>query len=100
MKYSRYLLLFAMLIIQSCSAAVVATPTPEQPSPVPPTPTPTLEQPSPAPPTATAKILEPTQTSTIGPPFGFKTFEDSVAGVSVFVPESWVVIEVDPGQLA
>jgi hypothetical protein len=80
MRYFRYGSLFAMLIIQSCSAAVVATPTLEQPSTaVAATPTlgqpsaavvatptlkqpsaavaatPTLEQPSPTPPTPTAE---------------------------------------------
>jgi heat shock protein HslJ len=62
--------------------------------------TPTLEQPSPVPATPTAEILEATPTPTIKPPAGFKQYQDSVVGVSVFVPESWVVVEVDPGRLA
>jgi peptidyl-Lys metalloendopeptidase len=42
----------------------------------------------------------PTTTSTPEPPAGFKQYQDSVTGVSVYVPESWVVIEVIPGQSA
>ena len=95
-------------VASSSEALVAATPTPEQPSPVPSTPTseplavatPTLEQPSPVPATPTAEILEATPTRPLEPPAGFKQYEDSVVGVSVFVPESWVVIEVDPGRLA
>ncbi|MHC4432676.1 MAG: hypothetical protein ACYTBS_12625 [Planctomycetota bacterium] len=34
------------------------------------------------------------------PPAGFKPYQDSVAGVSVYVPESWVVIGVVPDQRA
>ena len=45
MKHFRYISLFAMLIIQSCSGAVVTTPTLEQPSTAMAV-TPTLEQPS------------------------------------------------------
>jgi hypothetical protein len=75
-----------MLFIQSCSAAVEATPTLEQPSPVPPTPT--------------AEILDPTPLPVLEPPQGFKQYQDSVVGVSVFVPESWVVNGVDPGRLS
>jgi len=47
MKHIRYGSLIAMLFIQSCSAAVVATPTLEQTSTAVAA-TPTLEQPSPA----------------------------------------------------
>ena len=42
----------------------------------------------------------PTATSTSEPPAGFKQYRDSVTGVSVYVPASWVVIEVIPGQSA
>jgi hypothetical protein len=75
-----------MLIIQSCSVFDEATPT--------------LEQPSPVPPTSTAEILEPTPPPIFEPPSGFKQYQDTVVGVSVFVPESWVVVQVDPGRLA
>ena len=116
----RYGLLLAMLIIQSCSAAVVETPTLDQPSPnqptptverptpAPPTPTPevpavatpTVEQPSPATPTPTLAIVEVTPSPTIEPPAGFKQYQDPVAGVSVYIPESWVVTGVVPDQWA
>jgi heat shock protein HslJ len=37
---------------------------------------------------------------TIEPPAGFKPYQDPVTGVSVYVPESWVVTGVVPGQFA
>ncbi len=86
MTHLRYVSLVAMLMIQSCGAAAVATPT--------------LEPPSPAPPTPTVEIQEPTVSPAVEPPTGFKRYQDSVVGVSVYVPESWVVVEVDPGRLA
>lgn len=70
MKHLRYTVVFAMLIIQSCSVFVTATPTPEQPSPVPPTPT--------------TEILEPTTLPAIEPPAGFKQYQDTVVGVSIY----------------
>lgn len=94
----RFSILLAMLLIQSCSTVVVATPTLEQSSPV--ALTPTLEQPSPVLATPTTEILAPTSTPTPEPPVGFKQYQDTVVGVSVYIPKSWVVIEVDPGQLA
>ena len=42
----------------------------------------------------------PTATSTPELPAGFKQYQDSMTGVSVHVPESWVVIEVIPGESA
>jgi peptidyl-Lys metalloendopeptidase len=42
----------------------------------------------------------PTATSTPEPPAGFKQYQDSVTGVSIYVPASWVVIEVIPGESA
>ena len=86
MTHFRYGSLFVILLIQSCSAAEVATPTQEQPSPASPTPT--------------VEIQEPTISPAVEPPPGFKQYQDSVVGVSVFVPESWVVVEVDPGRVA
>lgn len=101
-KFSRYVLLFTMLILQACSSSDLVTPTLEQPNPIPATQT--LEPPSPAQATptltltSTAEVLTPTPT--FEPPEGFKKYQDSVVGVSVFIPENWAVIEVDPGQLA
>ena len=42
----------------------------------------------------------PVATQTLEPPAGFKRYQDSVSRVSIYVPESWVVIEVIPGQSA
>lgn len=70
MKHLRYTVVFVMLIIQSCSVFVTATPTPEQPSPVPPTPT--------------TEILEPTTLPAIEPPAGFKQYQDTAVGVSIY----------------
>ena len=96
----RFGIMLVMFLIHSCSTVVVATPTLEHSSPV--APTPTLEQPSPVPVTltltSTAEILTPTPS--FEPPEGFKEYQDALVGVSVFIPESWVAIEVDPGQLA
>jgi hypothetical protein len=39
-------------------------------------------------------------TPAVEPLAGFKQYEDSVVGVSVFVPESWVVTGIVPGQFA
>jgi hypothetical protein len=42
----------------------------------------------------------PTATPTPEPPAGFKQYQDSVTGVSVYVPESWTVTGVIPGESA
>jgi hypothetical protein len=39
-------------------------------------------------------------TPAVEPLAGFKQYEDSVVGVSVFVPESWVVTGIVPGKFA
>ena len=97
MKYLCFGFVFVLLILQSCRSPVVETPTPEQPSPALPASSP--EQPSPIPPTLTPETLIASQTPTLESPAGFKQYQDSVVGVSIFVPESWVMIEVDPGRL-
>jgi hypothetical protein len=116
----RYGFLLAMLIIQSCSAAVVETPMPtaeapaiatstvEQPSSPTPTSTPkepvmatpTVEQPSSPTPMPTSATVEVTPSPATEPPAGFKQYQDSVVGVSVYIPESWVVTQVVSGQRA
>jgi hypothetical protein len=53
-----------------------------------------------APPTTTSDIQEPTISPPFEPPPGFKQYQDSKVGVSVFVPESWVVTGVLDGQSA
>jgi hypothetical protein len=65
-------------------AVVVTTPTATQPRP-----------PSPTPATAVTPVAPSPATE---PPAGFKPYQDAVAGVSVYVPESWVVTGVVPGQ--
>lgn len=107
-KHFRYVLLMAGLFIQSCSPNLAATPTLEQPSPLPPTLppkettpiplTPTLEQPSPILPSPTVEARTPTPP--FEPPVGFKEYRDSTAGISVYVPDSWVVSHIDAGEYA
>ena len=88
----RYSILFAVLLTQACSPAAVATVTPEPPSPVPPTATP-----APPPPTAEPTEIPP---PAFQPPAGFMLYQDEVTGVTVYVPESWVVTGVIPGEYA
>ena len=59
--------------------------------------TPTLEHPTLTPATM---IVEPMLTPTSKPPVGFKEYQDSVVGISVYIPESWVVTGVIDGQYA
>jgi hypothetical protein len=63
-------------------------------------PTPTAEAPTPVPPTPTAEATETAPPPAFEPPTGFKQYQDSVTGISVYVPESWVVTGVVPGQQA
>jgi len=109
-KHFRYVLLLAGLFIQSCSPSLSATPTLEQPSPLPPTPTleetdpvlltPTFEQPSSISPSPTAEVRAPTPTPAFEPPLGFKEYRDSTAGISVYVPDSWVTSGIVAGDYA
>ena len=74
-----------------------ATPTAVQPSPVPPTPTAVAQTEVPA----TAEPADtPTPTRAIEPPAGFKQYQDSETGVSVYIPESWFVTGIIPGEWA
>jgi len=82
----RYSFIVVMLLIQSCSEPMVESPNPQPPTPAPPTPT--------------VQIQEPTVSAAFEPPPGFTQYQDSVVGVSVFVPDSWVVTEIVPGQSA
>ena len=56
----------------------------------------------PAVPTQTTEVIVPTSTPTAAfePPIGFKEYQDQAAGVSLYLPKSWVVTDVIPGQLA
>jgi len=58
------------------------------------------EVPTPVPPTPTAEPTEIPPPSAFEPPAGFKQYQDSVTGISVYVPESWVVTGIVPGQFA
>ena len=62
--------------------------------------TPIQVQPSPTPSTPTAEVLEPTPTLTFKPPAGFKEYQDSVVGVSVHIPENWMVTRDIERQIA
>jgi len=68
------------------SDAVVATPAPSQPSA--------------AAPTSTPVAVVATAPPAAEPPGGFKPYLDSVAGVAIHIPESWVVTGIVPGQWA
>ena len=70
----------------------------EAPTPIPPTPT--AEPPTPTPPTPTAVATETAPPPAFEPPAGFMQYQDSVTGISVYVPESWVVTGVVPGEWA
>ncbi len=59
----------------------------------------TLES-NPISPTATADIIEPTQIPVSQPPTGFIEYQDLTAGVSIYIPESWVVTGVIDGEYA
>jgi len=65
-------------------------------------PTSTLIPSSPIPITATATLdlIEPTQTPTFEPPAGYVEYRDSVAGISIYIPENWNVTGVIVGQYA
>jgi heat shock protein HslJ len=74
----------------------------EAPTPTPPTPTtvatkiaPTAEA-TEVPPTPTAKATEIPPPPAFEPPAGFKRYVDTGSGVSLWVPESWTVIEPGP----
>jgi len=86
MKYYHSCFLLVMLALQSCSTSPQTKPP--------------IEQPSPIPPTSTAEIVEPASTPTLGPPEGYQQYQDTVVGVSIFFPESWLVTAVFPGDYA
>jgi hypothetical protein len=61
---------------------------------------PTAEPPTPVPPTPTADATETPELPVFEPPAGFVKYEDSATGISVYIPESWVVTGVLPGERA
>ena len=50
--------------------------------------------------TATLEVAELTQIPAFEPPTGYKEYRDSVAGVSIYIPESWSVKGVIEGRYA
>lgn len=80
-----YLILLTLML--SCRIPVVGMPTPELPTPIPPSIT--VEEPTPVPPTPTFE-----------PPPGFREYRDSLAGVSIYLPESWFITGIIEGQYA
>jgi heat shock protein HslJ len=66
------------LTFQEKGSVVERDPTPDQPEPT----------------------SEPTPVPAFQPPAGFKEYQDPVAGVAVFIPESWQVTGVIEGQYA
>ena len=58
------------------------------------TPTPDTE------PTPSPEVVEEPPSQTAALPLGFKPYVDATAGVSLYLPESWVVTSVDPGGWA
>ncbi len=93
-----YSLLLVILFIQACTPATVATPTASGPDVD--LPTMTLEPPTPVPPTPTREPEGPTPTPTFEPPANTKPYQDALAGVSVQIPDSWIVTQIDPGRFA
>jgi heat shock protein HslJ len=69
-------------------------------SPAIPTSTLIPSSPTPITTTATLEVIEPTQTPTFEPPAGYKEYRDSVAGISINIPENWYVTGVIDGQYA
>jgi len=98
-----------LVFVASTSEALAAeTPTASQPHAAAPTSTPvavvvtmpTATQPNPPSPTPATEVKPVAPPPAAEPPAGFKPYQDAVAGLSVYVPESWVVTGVIPGQFA
>lgn len=82
--------------------AVSGAPTPIPPAPntvaTKTAPAPAAEAPTPVPPTPTAEATETAPPPAFEAPAGFKPYQDSVTGISVYIPEGWVVTGVVPGE--
>jgi len=65
-----------------------------------PTYSPVPSTPIPATVTATLEVVGPTQPPVIEHPTGYVEYQDSIAGISVYIPESWTVTGVINGQYA
>jgi len=62
--------------------------------------TPILEQPHSVPSTPITEVFDPTPNPISNPPDGFKEYQDSEFGITVHIPESWVVTGIVEGQYA
>jgi len=62
--------------------------------------TPVPSTPIPSTVAATLEAVEPTQIPVFEPPAGYKEYRDSVAGISIYIPEGWNVTGVIEGQYA
>jgi hypothetical protein len=58
------------------------------------------EQASAISPIPTAEARAPTSTPAFEPTYGFKEYQDTVVGISVHIPERWMVTGVINGQFA
>lgn len=96
MKNLKFAFFIVIMLISACNVVDVVTPTFEPSAQT--RPISTLENPSPAPVTPTLEIPE--SPPPLETPAGFKRYQDTVIGVSIFIPESWTVIVVDLGRLA
>lgn len=87
-------LLLSTLLIMSCRVLSTASrqPLPTQES--------ARVEPSAAPALPTATILPPTETPVAEPPVGFKEYQDSDVGVSIYIPEGWTETSIIQGQYA
>lgn len=88
-----------ILVFETKNEVSLSAPTQEQLTV---TPTDIVVEPTQVQPTITPKdiVEKTTLTPTFAPPAGFKEYRDSVAGVSVYIPESWVVTGVIEGGYA
>jgi heat shock protein HslJ len=79
--------------VTATSAPATRTPAPPTPTAVSPTSAADLETP-------TAEAAEPPAPATLQAPVGFKAYQDAATGIAVYVPESWTVTGVSPGESA
>lgn len=51
-------------------------------------------------PTITPEPVDPTLIQNVNPPAGFKEYRDTVAGISIYIPENWTITGVVDGEYA
>jgi len=57
-------------------------------------------RPHPIPTKPPAEVQEPIPTQPFEPPAGFKEYQAAAVGISVYIPESWVITGIIDGQYA